>query len=245
MHEPFVIYGTYLKYPETDGQPMAENTLQFEWIVLIKLGLEAAFFDRDDIFIAGDLFWYPVEGRVDIRLAPDVMVAIGRPKGHRRSYLQWFEDNIPPQIAIEILSPGNRQGEMLRKFKFYQQYGVQEYYIYDPQENILTGYHRINEQLKEIPDMRNWKSPLLGIQFEWREKTLKLYQPDGKPFLSYLELREARQKAELAVKEALQKLEKEQQRAEQEKQRAEQEKQKAELLAQKLREMGIDPDQVS
>lgn len=237
MNEPFVIYGTYLKYPETDGQPIAESTLQFEWIVLIKLGLEAAFSDRDDIFIAGDLFWYPVEGRRDLRLAPDVMVAIGRPKGHRRSYLQWYEANIPPQIVFEILSPGNTQAEMQGKFNFYQKYGVQEYYIYDPQENSLTGYHRIHEQLKEIPHIHSWKSPLLGIQFEWTKETLKLYEPDGKPFLSYIELRDARRKADQANREA-------QIRAEQEKQRAEQEKQRAELLAQKLRELGVDPDQI-
>ena len=28
-------------YPDTDGKPMAENTLQFEWIVKIKEGLDA------------------------------------------------------------------------------------------------------------------------------------------------------------------------------------------------------------
>jgi Uma2 family endonuclease len=70
-------------YPESDDQPMAENTLQFEWIVTIKEGLDRAFHHRDDIFVAGDLFWYPVEGRPDIHVAPDALVAIRRPKGHR------------------------------------------------------------------------------------------------------------------------------------------------------------------
>jgi hypothetical protein len=27
-------------YPESNGKPMAENTIQFRWIVLIKEGLE-------------------------------------------------------------------------------------------------------------------------------------------------------------------------------------------------------------
>ena len=108
----------YLIYPETDGQPMAENTLQFEWIVLIKLGLEACFVDRDNVFVAGDLFWYPVEGRPEARQAPDILVALGRPKGHRGSYMQWLENHIAPQVVFEILSPGNRAGEMARKFEF-------------------------------------------------------------------------------------------------------------------------------
>ena len=30
-------------YPDSDGKPMAENTLQFRWIVTIKEGLDRAF----------------------------------------------------------------------------------------------------------------------------------------------------------------------------------------------------------
>ena len=54
---------------------MAENTLQFRWIVTIKEGLDRVFRDRPDVFVAGDLFWYPVEGHPEICLAPDVLVA--------------------------------------------------------------------------------------------------------------------------------------------------------------------------
>jgi hypothetical protein len=39
-----------IEYPETDGQPIAENTLQFQWIVTIKEGSEALF--RDDSKVA-------------------------------------------------------------------------------------------------------------------------------------------------------------------------------------------------
>ena len=81
-------------YPESDGQPMAENTRQFEAITTIKGGLDAVFLDAPDVFVAGDLFWYPVEGNNQIRTAPDIMVAFGRPKGHRGSYQQWREGAI-------------------------------------------------------------------------------------------------------------------------------------------------------
>ncbi len=57
-------------YPDSDGQPMAENTLQFKWIVLIKEGLETLFHRDPNIFVAGDLLWYPVEGQPKIRQAP-------------------------------------------------------------------------------------------------------------------------------------------------------------------------------
>jgi Uma2 family endonuclease len=83
-------------YPESDGQPLADNTLQFRWIVTLHGNPAALFTNRDDVFVAGDLLWYPVEGEPKIRRAPDVMVAFGRPKGERGSYLQWQEANIAP-----------------------------------------------------------------------------------------------------------------------------------------------------
>jgi Uma2 family endonuclease len=92
-------------YPESDGQPMAENTLQFEWIVTVKEGLAVLFRDRPDFFVAGDLLWYPVQGLPKIRVAPDAMVAFGRPKGYRGSYLQWKEDDIPPRSSSRSSPP--------------------------------------------------------------------------------------------------------------------------------------------
>jgi Uma2 family endonuclease len=59
-----------LIYPDSDGQPMADNTLQFRWIVLIKENLECLFGDGPQVFVAGDLLWYPAEGRPDLRVAP-------------------------------------------------------------------------------------------------------------------------------------------------------------------------------
>ena len=90
---PSVLPPFRIDYPETDGEPMAENTTQFEWIVTIKSGLDWVFRDSSEVFVAGDLFWYPVVGHPEIRQAPDVMAVLGRPKVHRRSYLQWEEDN--------------------------------------------------------------------------------------------------------------------------------------------------------
>ncbi|WP_338027258.1 Uma2 family endonuclease [Trichormus azollae] len=41
---------------------------------------------------------------------------------------KWQEDNIPPQVVFEILSPSNTKSEIERKLLFYDRYGVQEYY---------------------------------------------------------------------------------------------------------------------
>jgi Uma2 family endonuclease len=118
-----------IEYPDSDGQPLSDNTLQFKWIVTIKEALEAQFRNDPNVFVAGDLLWYPEQGKPKIRTAPDVLIAFERPKGYRGSYKQWEEGGIAPHVVFEVLSPGNRDAESVRKFRFYERYGVEEYYI--------------------------------------------------------------------------------------------------------------------
>jgi Uma2 family endonuclease len=152
-----------IEYPDKDGRPMSDNTLQFQWIVTIKEGLEAVFRDDSQVFVAGDLLWYPVEGDNTIRTAPDTMVVFGRPKGHRGSYQQWREFGVPPQVVFEVLSPGDRFGELLRKFNFYSDYGVEEYYLYDPEAGDLEGWQRQGNSLeRDRVHERVGKSPAKG-----------------------------------------------------------------------------------
>src|SRR6266542_5000631 len=153
-------------YPESDGKPMAENTLQFEYIVTIHGGLDDLFRDDPEVFVASDLFWYPVEGDNTVRTASDAIVVFGRPKGHRRSYRQWEEGGIAPQVVFEVWSPSNRPWDMVRLHRFYEKYGVEEFYVYDPDSGDLIGYLRDGTELKEIPQMMGWISPRLGIRFE-------------------------------------------------------------------------------
>ena len=220
-------------YPESDGKPMADNTIQYKKIVMIKENLERLFENNDNVFIAADLFWYPMKGNVYKKLAPDVMVAFGRPKGDRRSYLQWNEGNIAPHVIFEILSQNNTVGEMKDKFIFYESFGVEEYYVYDPDTIKMEGWIRTKKKLKKIKDLKGWVSPRLQIRFEFSDDLL-IYYPDGQKFLSFLELDHERKKEKFRadVAEKLfnlekRRAEKEKQRAENEKQRAEQEKERA------------------
>jgi Uma2 family endonuclease len=216
-------------YPQDDGSPMSENTKQFRWIVSIKENLELLFADNPNVFVAGDLLWYPVEGNNKIAYAPDVMVVLGRSKGDRGSYQQWKEDGIAPQVVFEIISPSNRLAEMMRKLDFYQQYGVEEYYIYDPDRIDFTVWTRSIDRLVLADKTEEWMSQRLGIRFVMAPD-LVIYHPNGEPFLSLTELNERRRIAE--------------QRADSAEQRAENAEQRAEQLAAKLRELGIDPDAV-
>jgi Uma2 family endonuclease len=76
-------------YPDSDGKAMADNTKQFRWIVVIEQNLEVLFGDSPDVFVAGDLLWYPVEGNNALSTAPDTMVVFGRPKKNQLSISRW------------------------------------------------------------------------------------------------------------------------------------------------------------
>ena len=213
---------TQIIYPDSDGKPMADNTLQFQWIVTIKEGLEHVFHDQPKVFVAGDLLWYPAEGHPKIRQAPDALVAFGRPKGYRGSYKQWEEGGIAPQVVFEVLSPGNRAGKMSKRFKFYEKYGVDECYIYDPDHVKLTGHQRNQGKLEPIARVDGWISPLLGIRFDMSGPELVIYGPDGRRFLTYQEL--AQQNDQLV-------------------QERDAERRRAERMAAQLRAMGVEPPQ--
>jgi len=231
-------------YPSSDGQPMAESTIQYELIVKIKEGCESLFKDDPNVFVAADLLWYPVEGKPEISQAPDTMVIFGRPKGDRLSYIQYREDNIGPQVVFEIRSHNDSNTKMNKKLSFYQRHGVEEYYLYDPQRNELEGWQRIEGNLEVIEPMEGWISPRLGVRFELGEDGLEIYRPNGEKFLSYAELEEDRLLDRQRLQQESQRAQQADQRAQQADQRAQQADQRAQRLAAKLRELNIDPDSI-
>lgn len=70
----------------------------------------------------------------------------------------------------------------------YDCYGVEEYYLYDPDENTLRGWLRQEDFLDVIEPMDQWVSPRLQIRFELVLPELLLYFPNDNPFLTYTEI---------------------------------------------------------
>ena len=226
-----------INYPETDGKPMAESTLQFQWLTLIKFGLEATFREDENVFVCRRpvlvpgrrLSWYLLCPGCDgsagaTQRTPGFLHAVERRQhpaaGRHRNYFQrqplWRNDE---------------------KIQVYERYGVQEYYIYDPERNELEGWLRENDELQPVSDVDHFLSPLLRIRFERTEDILNLYHPDGKPFVSYLEIFDKNEQyvAQLAAQQELLQAESE---------RANAEKTRADKLALRLQELGIDPDTI-
>ncbi len=222
---------TEIVYPESDGAPLGENTLQVQWIIALMNGFQAYFRDRADAFVAADLFWYPVEGEPTTVTAPDVMIAFGRPKGHRPSYKQWEERGVAPQVVFEVLSPSNTMPKRRTLAKFYERHGVEEFYEYDPDRRVLTYRLLTGKKFGPLTQTTGHTSARLGVRFEVPPaEELRVIHPDGTPFRSYLELldetaaaqdRIAEEQRSLAVARA-----------------------KADRLAAKLRELGLDPDAI-
>lgn len=211
---------TDILYPDSDGKPMADNTIQYGWIVRLVTNLKWLLKDQL-AFVAGDLLWYPVKVEVPPApaQAPDVMVVLGRPKGDRGSYKQWQEDNIAPQVIFEILSPSNSAREMLAKQSFYKEHGVLEMFFYDPDSHDFWGLvrSRADQDFSPITAINfPWFSPTLGIRFEQSEDGLMVFYPDGEPFKDPDAIIEERDRA----------------------------KEERDRAFAKLRELGVDPEQL-
>lgn len=100
-------------------------------------------------------------------------------------------------------------------------FDVEEYYVFDPHKIDLTGWIRQGESLTEIPQADGWTSPRLGVRFDLSSGDLQVFGPDGRPFATYVEVVEQRER---------------------ERQRAQQEHQRAERLAAQLRALGVEPN---
>lgn len=168
----------------------------------------------------------------DVFLSLDVQVAENWWEKQNRCYMVWRFGK-PPEVVIEIVS--NKEGDELgKKLNIYQQMRASYYIVYDPTqqlgEKILRVYELRGRRYFETSE--TWLEQVgLGVtlwegEFEGRQDVwLRWCYQNG----SVLATGDER-------------AEQERQRAEQEKQRAEQAEKRAQLLAERLRAMGVDPD---
>jgi Uma2 family endonuclease len=213
---------------------MSDNTQQLRWIVVLYGNLCALFRAAADVFIAGNHLWYPVEGEPGTRTAPDVMVVFGRPRGDRGSYKQWEEGGVPVTVAFEVLSPSNTAAEMADKLAFYDEYGVEEYYLYDPENNHLHAFVRRGDVLVRVRKVEGCVSPRLGVRFDLSGPEMVVFYPDGRRFLTFEELDAERVLAEQRANNADRRARDAEQRAELAQREAEQARQETETATRKV-----------
>jgi Uma2 family endonuclease len=63
----------------------------------------------------------------------------------------------PPDIVVEIVSPGteNRRRDLLVKRQLYGKYGVQEYWIVDPDSSSVLTFRLLGQTLEQIVELKS------------------------------------------------------------------------------------------
>ncbi len=171
-------------YPESDGQPMGENAIQTEVIIMLKIGLDRHFGGRPDAYVGADQFWYPVHGRPEITVAPDAYVVVDLPSvpslRDRGSYRPWALGG-RMMFVSEVLSPSNTWAEMQRKLAFYDRYGVDEYWVFDPIDGELEVWVREGEHLvRQAIPADGFLSPHIGVTVMVIGHELAVFDSDGR-----------------------------------------------------------------
>ncbi len=176
-------------YPSSDGKPMAETGIHVTAIMMLFQLLLEFFKDREDVLILADQFWYWEKGNPKARLAPDVAVipGVGR-EPPRRSYRMWLEGNTPPAAIFEISSKKTIAKDLDQKYKRYEQLGVREYFLFDPDRRVLTpalqGYRLVGGRYERVESVDDVLESDLGFRVRIEGKILRLINVHtGQPVL--------------------------------------------------------------
>jgi Uma2 family endonuclease len=252
--------GTFVK--NFQEHPQSVLLTESLWPILQALHPDGHFAIGQD----SGIYWRLTEPRENGATAPDWFYVPNVPptlNGEiRRSYVLW-QEYVAPLIVIEFISAtdGGERDRTPNKGKFWiYEKAIRPgfYAIYDAGKGLVDVYHFVEDRFQPVaPNQRkHFEIPQLGIELGiWRGEYknvqlpwLRAWDLDGNLLptpeeRAEQEAQRAEQEAQRAEQEA-QRAEQEAQRAEQEAQRADREARRANLMAEKLRELGIDPDEV-
>ena len=157
-------YYNGIYYPDSDGEPLAENGVQAETLNYLYNALNEWLRERKDVQIIMDMFVYYEEGSPRVVFAPDIGVMMGVEGEETRLVWQtWNENGVLPSLIIETASP-NTWRQDLAKRDLYARLGVPEYWRNDPVGNLpiplLVGERLVNGRYEPI-DLRIDESGIL------------------------------------------------------------------------------------
>lgn len=174
-------------YPASDGKPLAETDVHAELFIDLRTALQNHFRDQPDVYVSGNLLIYYVQGNPKKNVAPDVFVVRGVEKRQRRIYQLW-EEGVAPQVVIELTSRRTWREDLQEKWRLYEELGVQEYFIFDPEydylDEALAGYRLQEGRYAALaaPE-RRLHSEVLGLDLVDTGVTLRLFDPVNEKFL--------------------------------------------------------------
>jgi len=232
------MYDLPSEFPEELGLPDRFHNLR-PW--LLEETFRPPGYSRDRRFVATDLcVYYDVEHPL-WQKRPDWFAVLGVPMLYgdrelRLSYVMWQEE-VAPAVVVELLSPGTRDedlgqtpprrpGRPPTKWTVYEEILEVPYYaVFDARADELRVFRNLGKRFVpvELAESRVWLDEVgLGLGV-WRgtfqgstRRWLRWFDASGQWVLTD---------------------------AEQERSRAEQERSRADRLAERLRSLGIDPDE--
>lgn len=73
-----------------------------------------------------------------------------------------------PDLIVEVLLEGNRDHDLITKKALYEKFGVQEYWIVDPETKLALGYSLDKKRFQEIGEsIGSMQSNLLQTQIKF------------------------------------------------------------------------------
>ncbi|MEA5533020.1 Uma2 family endonuclease [Crocosphaera sp. XPORK-15E] len=217
--------------PDSDDTPV-DNELQDLIPHVLKAILALIWSERMDWFFGVDMgIYYNPNQPTDV-IVPDGFLSVGVPRiidsDLRLSYVLWDEQVIPT-IVLEVVSQ-TRRAEYTKKKENYAKMGVLYYVIYNPlrkRKPRLEVYQLNNKKYELLEGEPVWLSQInlgigketgiyQGVSREW----LYWYDQQGKRYLT------PEEKAMEAQQQALEA------------------KERAKLLEERLRSLGIDPNEL-
>jgi Uma2 family endonuclease len=191
------------RYPDSDEQPMGETGFHVLAILHLFDALTNFFRNRDDVYVAADMFLYYEQGNPKACKAPDVMVAMGVVGNHTRRSFRTWEEGVAPTVIFEVTSAKTRHEDQVAKPLVYAALGVKEYFVFDPDcaglEPSLAGYRLQGGVYRPLPlDAAGLPtSQELGLSFEPESPLLRLIDVQtGKRLPTYGERREQYEEAQ-------------------------------------------------
>jgi len=165
----------FSRFPESDGQPMAEtypNVLQMLDLLFVLQHLFDVQGRGPSTSVGANQFVYYNRYNGRDNISPDVYVIFDHPTPTPPSWKTWVEGKFP-DVVFEITSPSTQAQDLSDapggKRRLYAELGAREYYIYDPQQVMrpaLLGYEARAGRMEPLSATPGGgiMSPLLGAE---------------------------------------------------------------------------------
>ena len=264
--------------PDSDDTPVDNENQNFLPNYLLFL-LGEIWKERQDWYFGVDMgVYYPTAIDPKVAVVPDGFLSLGvprrRPSGPRSNYTIWEEDNVTPQLMLEVVSktygneydrtykkpknpkPGeeDKQKTLPGKFGIYETMGALYYVVYNPEFWQRDG-HQPFEVYKLVGGRYQLQTgepywlPEIGLalgrcQVSVSGLDLEVLSWFDRAGKRYPFLNEAADLERQLRQQAEARAERERREKDLERQQREQAEARAERLAAKLRELGGDPDEL-